>query len=126
MVDALYSSREHSTNHPLFEKTKPISPIFSLKTMISQKTKPIQTQLKPKQTQFKANQTQSHEHGKNRTLRMFKLNICSNKLKWTNFLKSWFRLAFFLRIEVFVKTVAYPKMEENAAEQIKSLLGVPK
>ncbi|MDT8304055.1 MAG: hypothetical protein RQ760_21415, partial [Sedimentisphaerales bacterium] len=38
------------------------------------------------------------------------LNICSNKLEWIN----------------FVKTVAYPTMEENAAEQIKSLLGVSK
>ena len=41
----LYNCRELSTNPTLFEKTNPIFPIFRLKTMISKKTKPIQSQL---------------------------------------------------------------------------------
>ena len=82
------------------QKTKPIQTQF----------KPIQSQFNPIQSQFKANQTQSPDHGKKRTLRMFRLNICSNKLKWIN----------------FVKNSCIPEMEDNASEQIKSLLGVPK
>src|SRR5210317_2143417 len=43
-LDFLYICRECSTNHPLFEKTKPILCVFRLKTMICEKTNPIQTQ----------------------------------------------------------------------------------
>jgi len=82
------------------QKTKPIQTQFN----------PIQSQFNPIQSQFKANQTQSPDHGKKRTLRMFRLNIFSNKLKWIN----------------FVKNSCIPEMEDNASEQIKSLLGVPK
>jgi hypothetical protein len=39
-------------------KTNPILPTFRLKTMILQKTKPIQSQFNPKQTQFNPIQTQ--------------------------------------------------------------------
>ena len=45
-LNAHYTCRECSTNQPLFEKTKPIFHNFRLKTMISQKTNPIQTQFK--------------------------------------------------------------------------------
>jgi hypothetical protein len=53
MVDMLYNCRENSTNLPFLCKTNPIFPIFHLKTMISQKTKPIQSQNKPNSNPIK-------------------------------------------------------------------------
>jgi len=84
------------------------------------KNKPNSNPIKPKQTQFKPNFPfptfrmpcilWGTAHRKPLSLRMFKLNICSNKLEWIN----------------FVKNSCIPGMEDNASEQIKSLLGVPK
>jgi len=103
------------------QKTNPIQTQFN---PIQTQFKPIQSQFNPKQTQFKAKTNpkypsrnpESEPRGTG-----FILNIYSNKLKWSNFLKSWWSLAFFpLQVNICKRqlhTQIWRRMQHNNEHQ---------
>ena len=102
-IEHAVSSIEHRDFSTPVENIRQITPYLKKQTQFS----PFLAQKR----RFHKKQTQFHNlMRKLRTLRIFKLNIYSNKLEWMN----------------FVKNSCIPEMEDNASEQLQSLLGVPR